>query len=598
MLQQIFHILAFLCFFAPIWGQNNDQTLARNRYEAGEYKKALFYYKRLVKNHPRQINYLKELVQCYQQLEDFQSAANTLKPHLENNQYHPELFILMGVNYTLQKDTIAAKKQYESVFPYIDKNPSFAYVIGTHFKQYSLLDYAIRTYEKAAALSPKLDFSMYLAGLYGEQGKQDKMIRYLLQSIAQNPTRKYNALRVLRGYINDDAENTANQLLKKQLLLKLQKTPDVIWNELLSWLFMQQKQYRSAFIQERSIFKRKPQAQLHRIISLGNTCEEQKDYNTAQLVYRFIIENSEVEKEQLQAHIALLQIEQQTQDEAKLAALEKEYNNLITQYGRSRKTINLQIAYGKFVAFELDQPENAIAFLKESLQLPLNRFQQAQLKLALADVLVYHEKFNHALIYYSQIQKSLKNHVLSQEARYKVAQTSFYKGDFEWALSQLKVLRNSTTQLIANDAMELSLLISDNTQKDSLHVALKKYAKADYLYYQKKYTRVIHLLDDILEQHKGEEIEDEALFKQATVFEELGSYEKARLNYGKILTFYPESILVDNSLFALAKLYEVHLDDPKKAKEYYEKVLFNHQDSIYFLEARKRFRQLRGDTIY
>ena len=186
---------------------------------------------------------------------------------------------------------------------------------------------------------------------------------------------------------------------------------------------------------------------------------------------------------------------------------------------------------------------------------------------------------------------------MGQNARFKVAQASFYKGDFDWAFTQLKVLRGSTSQLIANDAMQLSLLISDNSLEDSTQTALKKYARADLLAYQNKTQEAVDALENILQQHKGEKIEDEALLKQATLLESLGEYQRAEFNYLKIVEFYGNDILADDAHFALGELYKNVLAAPEKAKGHYEKILYNYQDSYYFPKARKKFRILRGDFI-
>jgi len=211
--------------------------------------------------------------------------------------------------------------------------------------------------------------------------------------------------------------------------------------------------------------------------------------------------------------------------------------------------------------------------------------------------LVFDEKFNLALIYYSQIQKKVKNDVLAQEARFKVAKTSYYKGDFKWAQIQLNVLKKSTSQLIANDAMQLSLIIHDNSIEDSIQSALKLYARADLLTFQKKETEAITVLKDILTNHKGENIEDEALFKLGELYENKNEIDKAEATYLKLIQFYNEDILADDAHYRLAKLYENKLELPEKAKEYYEYIIFNFADSIYFIEARKKYRILRGDAI-
>jgi tetratricopeptide (TPR) repeat protein len=215
----------------------------------------------------------------------------------------------------------------------------------------------------------------------------------------------------------------------------------------------------------------------------------------------------------------------------------------------------------------------------------------------LGDIYVLKEEFNTALVYYTQIQRSLKNSTISQEARFKVAKTSYYKGDFTWAESQLKILKASTSQLIANDALDLKLLISDNKYEDSLQTALKLYAKADLMSFQNKNNEAIVLLDEVLINHKTESIIPQALYLQAQLFEKKKDYLKAEENYSKILINYKEGILVDDASFALANLYLNYLSEPDKAKGLYEDIVFNHADSIFFIEARKRYRALRGDIV-
>jgi tetratricopeptide (TPR) repeat protein len=277
--------------------------------------------------------------------------------------------------------------------------------------------------------------------------------------------------------------------------------------------------------------------------------------------------------------------------------VEASFNSLIDTYDYQSKTLQLQIAFANFLAFRRDRPVPAVDILKKSLEIPLARYGEAYLKLALGDILVYDRKFNEALIHFSQVQKNLKNDVLGQEARFKVAQTSFYKGDFNWALTQLKVLRGSSSQLIANDAMQLSLLISDNSLEDSTQTALKKYARADLLAYQNKTREAIAALDEILQQHKGEKIEDEALLKQAELLISVKDYEAAAYNYLKVVEFYGQDILADDAHFALAELYRNVLNEPEKARLHYEKILYNYQDSYYFPRARQNFRLLRGDSL-
>ena len=219
------------------------------------------------------------------------------------------------------------------------------------------------------------------------------------------------------------------------------------------------------------------------------------------------------------------------------------------------------------------------------------------IKLKLGEVLVYTGKFNKALIYFSQVQTKFKNHYLGQDARFKVAQTSYFKSDFKWAKAQLKVLKGSATQLIANDAANLFLTISDNQPKDSIPSGLKEYAKADLLAFQNKDNEAIAILNDIIKNYKGQPIEDEALFKQAELLVKQHKYDEAISNYTKIIALDKEGIYIDDVYYLMGELYNNELNNAEKAKEYYQKIIFDHPSSIYLVAARKKYRKLRGDNI-
>ena len=247
-------------------------------------------------------------------------------------------------------------------------------------------------------------------------------------------------------------------------------------------------------------------------------------------------------------------------------------------------------------AFILKDTKAAAQTLDNALNLQLNRYQAAEVKMKLSDILLLDEKFNQAIIYYAQVEEDLKNDAVGHEASLKVAKTSYFKGDFQWAEKQLKVLKSSSSQLIANDALELYLLIIDNTVEDSTQTALKKFAKADFKLYQNKKTEALEQFKDLIANDGTKSIKDVTHLRIAKIYESLDQYDLALQNYQQIIDNYSEGIYIDEALFFSAEIYNEKLNDPEKAKALYEKVIFEHQDSIYFVEARKQFRLLRGDT--
>lgn len=592
---KVFYFIAILLVSLPTIAQ--DDFLAKQYFNDGEFEKAVVFYERLVEKNPRRTDYAEGLIATYQQLERYSDAEKFLLKKINEGKAYPTLLIEFGYNYTLQNLPEKANEYFKKAIAKIDKNPNFGYGIGFRFQKYALLDQALEAYSKSMELNPKLNYNYQMAKIYGEQGDIEKMYTSYLKLIREGKTSKSNVLRNIDDFISSDAENENNLKLKKILLQNAQKDPDILWNELLSWLFVQQKQYGSAFRQEKAIYKRMDGATLQRLEGLGDLALEDDEIETAKEIFEYIANNSNDEITTLNAQLNLIDIQLLERGMKKLGAVQKQFDELIAIHGYKSQTLQLQVAYANFLTFRKDLPEPAIDILKKSLELPLNSRGRAFVKLSLGDILVFDQKFNEALIYFSQIQKNLKNDVLGQNARFKVAQTSFYKGDFDWALTQLKVLRSSTSQLIANDAMQLSLLISDNMLEDSTQTALKKYARADLLGYQNKTEEAIAALDDILKNHKGEKIEDEALLKQGQLLEGLKDYEAAEFNYRKITEFYASGILADDAHFALGELYRNILNEPEKAKAQYEKIIYNYQDSYYFPQARKNFRMLRGDLI-
>ena len=284
-------------------------------------------------------------------------------------------------------------------------------------------------------------------------------------------------------------------------------------------------------------------------------------------------------------------------------ALEKDYpaindelDLLIKEFGVSPYSLELLKIQASFSAFQLNNPEKGKTILKSAMEMPINKYQIAALKMKLADILLAEDKFNQALIYYSQIESDLSGDVIGQEANLKTAKTSYFKADFVWASHQLKVLKTASSQLIANDALDLFLLISDNTVEDSTQVALKKFALADFLLYKNKKQEALSQFQNILKEHKGEQIEAVTLLRIGSIYEKLGDFNAALEQYKIIIDKHKECIYVDEALYFAAEIYNFQLKDVEKAKPLYEEIIFKHEDSIFYVEARKKYRQLRGDT--
>ncbi|WP_242157069.1 tetratricopeptide repeat protein [Aestuariivivens sediminis] len=587
--------LSLLLFLVSITIAGQNDAIAKDYYNKGEFEKALHEYKKLYAQSSSNINYINQIVSTYQQLEQYDEAETFLLKILERINY-PAFFVELGYNFQLKNEPEKANTYYNKALASIDVNPNHVFGIARLFQSHSLLEEAITAYNKAKALKPDFNFNLQMAQIYGEQGDLEKMFTSYIEFAVSSPIALNNVKRAINDFITEDSTNDNNIILRKILLKKLQEDPNLLWNKLLSWLFIQQKDFKKAFAQEKAIFNRESES-LSGLEELALIALNDGQEDIALEIFTYLINTAQDIDTQLSAHHNILLLRTKLSNKEDFPNIKAQYNKIFEQYGKLPQTLDLQISYAHFLAFYDDKPEAAAQVLDYALDLPLNALQEAKVKLELGDILLLQEKFNKALIYFSQIQRNLKNSTISQEARFKVAKASYYKGDFKWAESQLNILKSSTSQLIANDALELKLLISDNKYEDSTQTALKLYAKADLLAFQNKKEESIIWLDKILKDHKTEPIVAQALYKQGQLFEEQSHYEGAITNYELIITNYRDGILVDDALFHLANIYIKQFNEPEKAKALLEQIIFNHADSIYFVDARKQYRALRGDAI-
>ncbi|MCR5860994.1 tetratricopeptide repeat protein [Flavobacterium sp. J372] len=586
---------ALLFFLLTITAFCQNEQLAHNYFEKGEFEKALSIYQDMEKKQPGNTFFIQKIAASYQQLQRYADAEKYLLEKLQRMRHQPQLLVELGYNYQLQKNQAKADKLYKEAIDAVKENPGHVYMVANTFEQKVLIQQALQTYEAAQASNKSMNFDYQIALLQGQIGNTDLMIEKLLSYSYTNQQNLPLVQNQLTRFMNEEQSEGFVASLRKALLLNTQKNQDIFWNQFMSWFFVQQKDYGKAFIQEKAIFKRNPEY-FSNIVNLARLSVMEKENETAKEILTFILNNTQDAELQITAHNYLLDLDIEAAQEKDYPAIKQRIDVLLSQYGTTPTSLQLQLNKADFAAFYLKDTKTATEVLNQALKLPLNKYEVAEVKMKLSDILLLDEKFNQAIIYYAQIEEDLKNDAVGHEASLKVAKASYYKGDFEWAQKQLGVLKSSVSQLIANDALEIFLLITDNTVEDSTQTALKKFAKADFKLYQNKRAEALSQFKDIIANDKTSSIQDVTLLRIGKIYANQGQYDLALQHYQQIIDKYADGIYIDEALFFSAEIYNKKLNDPEKAKALYEKVLFSHQDSIYFVEARKQFRLLRGDT--
>ena len=583
----------FIFFSFTLVAMAQSEQLAQNYFERGEFEIAQIAYEELAATQPSNYNFFQKTIECYQQLEWFDKAEAAIQSRYSKYKTS-NLLVELGYNYQLQKNQEKAQKQYQLALDRIQKNPIEVYQIAAVFEKKSLLDYALQAYQLAITKEPKYSFNYQMGLIYGQKGQTDLMIERFLEESFLNQQNLVLIQNQFSRFLQEDVNDIFSLELRKALLVRVQKSQDLFWNEYLSWYYIQQKEYSKAFIQQKAIFKRNPEV-FSNIANLAFLAMNENEDEVATEIFGFVIENTKDLDLQIQSHTFLMQIKIKKATAKEYESIDLAFNELIKKYGVTPYSFSLLKLKAHFVSFYKNNAEEGKSILKNMLQLPLNRDQLAQTKMELADILLFEEKFNQALLYYSQIEADSNNNPVGQEASLKIAKTSYYKADFDWAEHQLKILKSATTQLIANDAMDLFLLLTDaKKEEDSLRVALTKFSRADFLHFQDKNQEAIAAFKALLEEQKGSELEPVTLLRLGTIYQEIDDIDQALLYYNLIIANHKESIYIDEANYFSGELL-MKKQDNEQAKLRFEQIIMNHPDSIYYVDAQKKYRKLRGD---
>ncbi len=578
-----------------------DQQLAQYYFQNEEYDKALMYYERLFDKDQSKFNFTRYL-ECLVQTGDLKTAEKTLKKQIRQHPSDSEYKINLATFYEDRGNQDYAASIYEDLIQ--DLNASARNVVDLYnsFKAKNKNDYALRTLQKGRKLL-KNNYPLHFqfAEYYGSIGETEKMINEYLDLLDYHSNYGSSLKNILGRQINFEDENSKEyELLKIALIERIQKQPNsTVYADMLTWLFIQKQNFNAAFVQIKAMDKRnKSNGQL--VFDLGNICRENNDFGVAKKCYQYVIELGEESPYLLRAQNAILNVRfleitvfrNFNQEELNETILS--YETALNSYGENNRTIPLILELSHIQAFYGKMSANAIGRLENALNIQgVTDMQRAQIKMKLADIHVLHGDVWEASLLYMQVDEDFKYENIGHEAKFKNARIFYYDGEFNFAQSQLDILKQGTSQLIANDAMKLSLLITENFGLDSNFQAMYWFAQGDLLTEQHQYSNAFKYFDSIQKTYPGHSLGDDILFKKSHAKQLEGNWTEAITFLEELLNVYGSDILADDALFELGNIYENHLLNSDKAGEYYKKILFEHKDSLYTAEARKRYQNIK-----
>ncbi len=603
MKQLVFLLLILISL--PTFGQGNDAQLAAAYYSRGEYEKAKVYSEKVYNRDQSKGNFLR-LYDCYIQTNEINAAEKLLKKQVKRYRYDFEYSVMLGEFYENNEEPEKAQKVYEELIEELPNNASSVVNVYNAFRAKGKNDFALQTLEKGQKmLKNTYPLQLQFADLYSATGQTEKMMESYMDLLDKYPSYLKYVQNILSRQLDfAEEDNEEYEYLKTVLLTKVQKEPDnATYNNMLVWLFVQKGNFNAA-LQQVQALDRREEGEGRRVFDLGKICIENKEYEVARKAFKYVRDLGPETRLFYSAEMALLNtryIEVTTNrnyGDVELQAAVDEYEATLSRLGNKATVIPLILELAHIEAYYNNNAASALDRLNKALTIPgTTDMQRAEIKMALADINVLNADIWEASIHYMQIDKMFKFEPIGQEAKFKNARIFYYDGEFNFAQSQLDVLKQSTTKLIANDAMDLSLLITENFGLDSNYEAMYWFAQGDLLVEQHKYDSAFTYFDSIQTKYNYHSLGDDILLKKSAAMQLQGKWNEAVQYLDELLKFYQYDILADDAVFQLGDIYQNHLFDSEKAAEYYKKILFEYKGSMHTIEARKRFRKLRGDAI-
>jgi tetratricopeptide (TPR) repeat protein len=583
-----------------------DEQLAVQYYQAGDYDKAVVYYEKLYTKNPIAL-YYNYYLNCLIYTKNFKKAEKTVKRQQSRNDWDMRYHIDLGRVHRADGAEDKAKKEFKAAIDGITKitDPRHVVEISDAFLGINETDYAIDALKKGRQeLGTMNTFNIELAEVYTIKKDYQNMVTEYLNLIEISDGYKKQVQDLLQVQLDADVDNKVSSILRTELIKRSQKQPDnTTWNDMLMWYYMQENNFAQALIQAKAVDKRL-KLEGWRVMDLAEIARANRQFDVATDAYDYVIglgpekdNYNRARTEKVNTRYDEVTSRPDYTRES-LLSVEEEMKSTLDELGKNSNTLALMVKLAHLQAFYLQKTKESIALLEEAIALPgVNAGRLAWAKIELGDVLLLDGQVWEASLRYSQVEKAFKTEPVGHEAKLKNAKIAFYIGDFHWAQTQLAILKEAPQRPIANDAIYLSMLITDNLALDSNPAPLMLFAKADLMLFQNNYTKAMVYLDSIESEYPTHGLADDILYMRYRIAFKQQDYKMAATFLEEIIDKYSYDILGDDATFRLAELYDYQLNDKEKAKQYYLDVITNFPGSLYKVDAQKRYRQLRGDNV-
>lgn len=578
-----------------------DENLAYEFYRNQDWENAKALYLKLFDAYKAQ-HYFNFYLNCLFNLNQLDEAERAIRRQMRSGG-DVQSEIDLGYLQQLRGDRRKASETFDRIIRQMPADRNWINTVANAFRTRNLDEYALLAYENGSTL-PGINYGFHLekASLYQMTGNFGAATDQYLDFLLIQPEQMELTKNRLQGMMMMDIDNSMADLIRGKLLQRAQSQPSQpLFGELLIWFSLQQKEYDIAMIQAIALDRRLGDRE-HTLLDLAWIAMSNNQYEVASSGFNYIIGKGSRGLYYSQGLIGSIQSryylaeQNQTGDSRTYDQLLRDIAQAFDLIGFNRETAELAMIKASILTHVFGKFDEAFALMERTLQLPLRPDEQARLKMHSADLLLFQDEVWEATLLYSQVDKAMKNEPVAHEARFRNARLRYFIGEFNWAQTQLDILKAATSKLIANDALTLTLLIHDNLMDDTTGNSLRAFARADLRSFQKRDKDALNTLDSLSRFDRNQALRPHILMKKAEILTRSQDFVVADSLYAQVYLQSADHYLADDALFKAAMLNEYQLSNPAKARQLYEILFEKYPASIYASQSRQKYRLLRSDA--
>ena len=597
----LFLLSVSLCF------SQNSLSLAKSYEAQGQYKQASKIYRKLLK-----ADFSKEAYNFYLQMLLRVGKNKEALDFIETRRKKERFEVFLHVDYiyvlTLEEKRRQAAQYVKETQDLLRSRPHLLQTFAHRLAQRQLYEEALSVYAYLRKIKndPRFhshvlaQWHMYLGDV--ESGLEEFLIylqkassshQYVLSSLQ----REYNGM------------NMKEKLSRAWLSLR-RKYPENKDVFLLSMgMSMYWGNFAEAFSQARLLHMRHPRVGLTALMDVAFRAYLAQAYTPSLEVYEYVLRHARNEGMVQDAQEKILDIrdillrEQQAPDSVLVAGLVASY----LRYGETVEVLHARVGAIHRAALlnarYLHKTKEAVEMLEGLLLENIAKDLRDKVKLDLGNLYIIEGRPWEAILLYRQVEYSQEKGDLYEQAKFFIAQASFYQGAFSLARAQLKILIQATSQRVANDALYLMTLLNAyvgiSEEVDTLSTpVLVKISKA------RLYTKVGRMglakscYEEVISsypEHKGHAYTRYFLAETLLALTSADSMAWALMD-GLLAEEESVFLLKDRILWRKAQAMEKNPAYLVEARRLYRRLITRYPDSIYVLRARARLAVLVSEA--